>query len=176
MVLLLSTKVDPRGETLELLLTKHHLTSFLHFPELPDDNFLSWLLISKLLPAQLPLNTHTHTFKRAQPTICVWCVWLMVCHCRSVSLGLFPFMRTAPSQMRLQLHLQVKINCVIRVQFRVCPYNACVPQVQLWLLCLCDSEETVLYFNLVIKNQIKWAVLQLGFKAVAFQLLFSSSI
>lgn len=84
MVLLLSTKVDPRGETLELLLTKHHLTSFLHFPELPDDNFLSWLLISKMLPAQLPLNTHTRSNVHSQQYVSgVYDSWCAIA-------GLFP--------------------------------------------------------------------------------------
>lgn len=161
MVLLLSTNVDPRGETLELLLTKHHLTSFLHFPELPDDNFLSWLLISKMLPAQLPLNTHRRSNVHSQQYVSgVYDSWCAIA-------GLFP---SACFPLWELLHHRWDSSSTCRWKSTALSESSFefVPQVQLWLLCLYDSEETVLYFNLVIKNQIKWAVLQLGFKAVAF--------
>lgn len=122
-----------------------------------------------MLPAQLPLNTHTRSNVHSQQYVSgVYDSWCAIA-------GLFP---SACFPLWELLHHRWDSSSTCRWKSTALSESSFefVPQVQLWLLCLYDSEETVLYFNLVIKNQIKWAVLQLGFKAVAFQLLFSSSI
>lgn len=81
----------------------------IHFPEwlFQCGNWVRLSCHVSPLGHHCSLNTHAHARTHTHAQISVLCVWLIWCCCRFVLLSLFHCMRTAPSQKRLQLHLQV---------------------------------------------------------------------